>query len=167
MNSRIGRRSVIGRRSATAITALALAFGGLAPSAGATTAVPFLGRDVGGFVVPGACSDGVVVDIDGAGWATHVGRYAYSALECFNPAAGTFAGAATITAADGATLSGHYAGTVAGTDDPSVITYAEDFVVDGGTGRFAGASGQLVVDGLANLATGAYSQSLAGSLTGH
>jgi hypothetical protein len=161
MNSRIGRRSV------TAIAALALAFGGIAPSVGATTAVPFRGQDVGGFVVPGACGAGVVVDIDGAGWATHVGRYAYSALECFNPDAGTFAGAATITAADGATLSGHYAGTVAGTDDPSVISYTEDFVVDGGTGRFAGASGQLTVDGLANLATGAYSQSLTGSLTGH
>jgi hypothetical protein len=161
MNTRIGRRSVI------AVAALALAFGGLAPSAGAATAVPFRGWDVGGFVVPGECSGGVVVDIDGAGWATHVGRYQYSALECFNPAAGTFAGDATITAADGATLSGHYAGTVAGTNDPNVITYAEDFIVDGGTGRFAGASGHLTVDGLANLATGAYGQSLAGSLTGH
>jgi hypothetical protein len=36
-----------------------------------------------------------------------------------------------------------------------------------GTGRFAGASGHLTVDGLANMATGTYSQSLAGSLTGH
>jgi hypothetical protein len=162
MNRRIGRRSL------SAIAALALAIGGLAPaSVGATTAVPFRGWDVGGFVLPGACAGGVAVDIDGAGWATHVGRYEYSALECFNPDAGTFAGAATITAADGATLSGHYAGTVAGTDDPNVITYAEAFVVDGGTGRFAGASGHLAVDGLANLATGAYSQSLAGSLTDH
>jgi hypothetical protein len=151
----------------TVIAALALAFAGLAPGAGAATAVPFRGWDVGGFVVPGECGGGVVVDIDGAGWATHVGRCEYSALECFNPAAGTFAGDATITAADGATLSGHYAGTAAGTNDPNVITYAEDFIVDGGTGRFAGASGHLTVDGLANLATGAYSQSLAGSLTGH
>lgn len=162
MNRRIGRRSVI------AVAALVVAVGGLAPaSVGAATAVPFRGWDIGGFVLPGACAGGVSVDIDGSGWATHVGRYEYSALECFNPDTGTFAGAATITAADGATLSGHYAGTVAGTDDPNVITYAEDFVVDGGTGRFAGASGHLAVDGLANLATGAYSQALAGSLTGH
>ena len=162
MSRRIGRRSIV------ALTALGLALSGLAPaSAGAATAVPFRGWDVGGFSVPGECDGGLVVDIDGTGWGTHVGHYEYSALECFNPAAGTFSGAATLTAADGATLSGHYAGTVAGSDDPDVITYAEDFVVDGGTGRFAGASGHFSVDGLANLATGAYSQSLAGSLTGH
>ncbi len=150
------------------VVGLALALGGIAPiGVGATTAVPFRGRDVGGFSIPGTCAEGVAVDIDGAGTATHVGRYSYSALECFNPEAGTFAGAATITAADGATLSGHYAGTVAGTADPDVITYSEDFVIDGGTGRFAGASGHLVVDGLANLATGAYSQTLFGSLAGH
>jgi len=137
-----------------AVVALALGVGGLAPAtAGA-----------GGFVLPGACAGGVAVDIDGAGTATHVGRYEYSALECFNLGAGTFAGAATITAADGATLSGHYAGTVAGTAGPNVITYAEDFVIDGGTGRFAGASGHLTVDGLADLATGAHSQTLSGSL---
>jgi len=162
MKRRMGRRSMI------AVAALALGLGALGPaSVGAATAVPFRGWDVGGFVLPGECDGGLVVDIDGAGWGTHVGRYTYSALECFNPAAGTFAGAATITAADGATLSGHYAGTVAGTDDPNVITYSEDFIIDGGTGRLAGAAGHLAIDGLANLATGAYSQSLAGSLTGH
>lgn len=156
------------RRSLIGLAALALALGALAPaSVGAASSVPFRGADVGGFVLPGDCATGVVVDIDGSGWGTHVGRYEYSALECFNPAAGTFAGAATITAADGATLSGHYAGTVAGTADPNVISYAEDFVVDGGTGRFDGAAGHLAIDGLANLATGAYSQVLAGSLTNH
>jgi len=136
----------IGRTSMIAVVALALGVGGLAPAtAGAATAVPFRGWDVGGFVLPGACAGGVAVDIDGAGTATHVGRYEYSALECFNPDAGT----------------------VAGTADPNVITYAEDFVIDGGTGRFAGASGHLTVDGLADLATGAYSQMLSGSLADH
>ncbi len=148
--------------------ALAWCLGGLAPAAvGAQAAVPFRGWDAGGFEIPGECAGGVVVDIDGTGRATHFGRYEYAALECFNPQAGTFAGTATITAADGSTLNGHYAGSVAGTNDPNVIAYAEDFVVDGGTGRLAGAAGHLAIDGLANLATGAYSQSLAGSLTSH
>ena len=158
----------INRRPILAVAGLALALGGIAPiDVGATTSVPFRGWDVGGFVLPGACAGGVTVDIDGAGRATHLGRYEYSALECFNPDAGTFAGTATITAADGATLSGHYAGTVAGTADPNVISYSENLVIDDGTGRFAGASGHLTVDGLANLATGAYSQTLSGSLTDH
>ena len=162
MTNRIRRRWLI------ALAPLALALAAVAPaSAGAAVGVPFRSMDVGGFTLPGDCAGGIIVDIDGGGWGTHVGRYAYSALECFNPAAGTFAGAATITAADGATLSGHYSGTVAGTADPNVITYAEDFVIDGGTGRFDGAAGHLAVDGLANLATGAYSQVLVGSLTSH
>lgn len=147
------------------VAALALGLGALAPANVKAATVPFRGWDVGGFVLPGACAGGVAVDIDGVGRATHVGRYEYSALECFNPTAGTFSGAATITAADGATLTGHYAGTVGGTADPNVITYAEDFVIDGGTGRLAGASGHLAIDGLANLATGAYTQTLVGSIT--
>jgi hypothetical protein len=158
----------IGRRSMIAMTALGWRSAGWHPRAsGAATAVPFRGWDVGGFVFPGDCAGAVAVDIDGAGWANHVGRYQYSSLECFNPDAGAYAGAGTITAADGSTLNGHYAGTVGGTADPNVASYTEDFVIDGGTGRFAGASGHSAVDGLANLATGAYTQRLAGSLTGH
>ena len=61
-----------------------MAFSWLAPmGAGAASAVPFRGTDVGGFTLPGECAGGAVVDIDGAGRATHVGRYSYSALECF------------------------------------------------------------------------------------
>lgn len=158
----------LGRAWRLTLVPLALALAALSPAAaGAAGGVPFRGMDLGGFTLPGECTGGVAVDIDGSGWATHVGRYEYAALECFNPAAGTFAGEATITAADGSTLSGHYAGTVAGTADPNVITYAESFVIDGGTGRLAGASGHLAVDGIANLATGAYSQVLAGNLTSH
>jgi hypothetical protein len=150
-------------RSIGVTATLVAAFSWLAPAGvGAATAVPFRGFDVGGFVLPSDCAGGVAVDIDGTGRATHVGRYAYSALECFNPAAGTFVGEATITAADGSTLSGDYEGTVGPTADPDVITYAEDFRIDGGTGRFTGATGHLAIDGLANLATGRYSQVLAG-----
>jgi hypothetical protein len=51
------------------------------------------------------------------------------------------------------------------TDDPDVITYEEDLVITGGTGRFAGANDQLHVSGVANLATGEYSQTLSGNVS--
>jgi hypothetical protein len=125
--------------------------------------VPLRGADLGHFDVPGACGDGgVQVIIGGAGHATQLGRYAYTAAECFDPVAGTFSGSASMTAADGSRLTGAYSGNVAPTDDPDVIVYDEILTVSGGTERFTGASGQVRIVGLANLATGDYEQTLDG-----
>jgi hypothetical protein len=125
--------------------------------------VPLKGADVGGFTFPATCDTGtaLVVDIDGMGNATHVGRYAYAALECFNPASLLYRGEFTITAANGDILRGTYSGEVVDIVG-TVGLYEQDAVVTGGTGRFAGASGQLHVSGEADLATGNYSQELAG-----
>jgi hypothetical protein len=127
--------------------------------------VPYQGSDSGGFAVPGTCGAGLQVVIAGSGNATHLGRYAYNAIECFNPATGAFAGSPTLTVANGDTLVGTYSGQVFPTADPNVITYEEVLVVTGGTGHFAGASGEFEVSGLANLATGEYSQTMAGTLS--
>lgn len=130
--------------------------------------VPFKGSDVGGFTLTpgGICASGwFQVDITGAGNATHLGRYAYGAAECFNPTTGAFAGSFTLTAANGDKVAGTYAGQVSATPDPNVVGYVEEAVVAGGTGRFAGATGTLQISGLANLATGEYSQTLSGNLS--
>ena len=131
-------------------------------------AVPIKGRDVGTFTATpgGICAaQSLQVDITGTGTAGHVGRYSFTAGECFNPAAGTFAGTFVVTAANGDTLVGSYRGQVSATADPDVAAYAEDAVVTGGTGHFAGASGNLEIHGLANLATGGYSQQLSGTIS--
>ncbi|HKZ21333.1 MAG TPA: hypothetical protein VJQ57_14635 [Acidimicrobiia bacterium] len=125
--------------------------------------VPMSGSDDGTFTVPGPCANGDLnVVITGEGTATHLGRYSYHASECFNPVAGTFVGEPTFIAANGDELWGTYSGSVGGTSDPAVITYSESLIVSGGTGRFVGATGELQVDGLADLATGDYSQTLSG-----
>jgi hypothetical protein len=125
--------------------------------------VPFKGSDVGTFGVPGVCGDGSLnVVIGGEGTATHIGRYSYEASECFNPETGVFGGMPTFTSANGDELWGNYTGQVAPTSDPDVITYTETLTITGGSGRFAGASGELQVEGVANLATGDYQQSLRG-----
>jgi hypothetical protein len=67
-----------------------------------------------------------------------------------------------MTATNGDTLVGSYAGTVAGTSNPNVATYDQHAVITRGTGRFARARGEFNVEGRANLKTGAYSQKLSG-----
>jgi hypothetical protein len=146
---------------AAIVAALALPFGALAGSQ-----VPLKGDDRGGFG-PGtfACAAGHdPLAIDGTGNATHVGRYTYHADECFNGNTLLFTGSFTIRAANGDTIVGTYEGNVPSINFP-VAVYEQDAEITGGTGRFSGADGEFHVSGLANLATGGYSQALAGTVS--
>jgi len=126
---------------------------------------PLRGSDRGTFTL-GECSPGVLnVLIGGTGHASLVGRYDYTADECFNPTTGTYGGTFIIVAANGDRLVGTYSGNVSGTSDPDVAAYHQHMVVSAGTGRFDGVSGELEVEGLANLATGVYTQSLDGAVS--
>jgi hypothetical protein len=150
------------------LTLVALALMTMLPAgtsiAGAT--VPFKGFDAGTFGLPQLCSNGSLnVVIGGAGSATHLGQYAYSASECFDPSTGAFSGSATFTAANGDRAWGSYRGTVGTTSDPDVIAYRELLHVTGGSGRFANVDGELEIIGLANLTTGEYSQTIRGWIT--
>ena len=77
---------------------LYLAFPGVAVSG---ERVPFRGGDTGHFEIPGSCANGLQVVIGGSGVATHLGRYAISVIECFDPATGAIAGSPTFVAANG------------------------------------------------------------------
>jgi len=153
------------RRGPLALAALSLWLAALPGGALASQEVPFKGWDAGHFEIPGACATGLQVVIGGSGAATHLGRYSYSAIECFDPGTGGFAGAPMLIAASGDRITGTYVGTVAPTGDPDVIRYDEVVTITGGTGRFAGATGELQVVGWANLATGEYTQVLTGTMS--
>lgn len=162
-----GREVVMSRwRISTAIL-LGFALGTHAFAGQALGAVvPFKGRDVGGFELPGTCSDGSAqVVISGSGTATHLGRYTFASNECFDPTSGEFSGTPAFRAANGDTIVGTYSGQVFGTDDPDVIRYEEELRITGGTGRFSGASGTITVLGLADLASLSYSQTFTGTLS--
>jgi hypothetical protein len=149
-----------------AVMAVAGAFVALAPQALAGGQQTLKGSDTGAFHIPGSCTDGgLQVVIGGTGTATHIGRYTYTAVECFNASTGLFEGEATFISPNGDTLFGTYRGRVSETDDPLVIIYEEELSITGGTGRFADVTGQLFVTGLANLGTGDYSQELSGTIT--
>lgn len=153
-------------RSRIAIVVLAMSLGqvALANVALGADELPFRGTDHGGFEVPGPCPGGEEVVINGTGHATHLGAYAYKATECF-ASSGTFAGSATLMAANGDTIVGTYQGQVSGTTDPDVLAYAQELELSGGTGRFAGATGTLHVVGAANLSTLEYEQILTGTVS--
>jgi hypothetical protein len=140
------RRTITGtatRRRLQRAGLLLVAFAALALpiQALAGAQVPYKGSDSGGYTVPGTCTPGVFqVVISGTGHGTHVGRYHYDANECYDPVENTVNGEFTVTAANGDTLFGIYSGTCTGN------TCGEAAVIEGGTGRFAGAQGQLDVN---------------------
>lgn len=123
--------------------------------------VPYRGSDSGTFVLgTHSCPAGFIpLDINGTGRATHVGRYAYHAEECFDGVSAFF-GTFTITAANGDTLTATYSGTAA----LDLSGYDETATITGGTGRFTAATGQLDVSGLIT-GPDTYSQVMSGTMS--
>ena len=154
---------------AAAVIVIVLAVFCLPAVALAGAHVPFKGSDAGDFSLGASCgTNAFVVDIDGEGTATHVGRYTYEAHECFNVVTLLYSGTFTIAAANGDEVHGAYQGEVFPTSDPAVARYEQSADLDGGTGRFAGATGELAIDGVAKFtsaAGGDYTQILSGAIT--
>jgi hypothetical protein len=126
----------------------------------------FHGSDSGTFVIAPTNNPDVVFSEDvTTGKANKgIGRYTVVASEFVNLATLEITGGAwTMTSRKG-TLVGTYAGSASPTTDPAVITYHVTGPITGGTGRFAGASGTIVFDGVANLATGELSEKVSGVL---
>ena len=126
--------------------------------------VPFKGADAGEWG-EGTHSCGALfpVFVETSGQATHVGNYSYSSRECVNFANSTYSGTWELTAANGDTLAGTYAGTfeIVGSN----IEYEQENAIGGGTGRFAGASGDFHVSGLASLDDFSDVQELEGAIS--
>jgi hypothetical protein len=143
--------------------ALALAF---ALPALANEGDQFKGSDSGPFTITATSDPCVVFTQDtGTGKANHgIGRYTLIASEFVNLCTLEVSGGQfTLTARKGS-ISGSYSGSAAPTSDPNVITYHVEGPITGGTGRYAGVTGSIVFDGIANLATGQLSDKVSGVL---
>lgn len=161
-----GRMIKIGLRGPMLMGLLLLALA-LPIHAAAADQVSLRAVESGTFQLLGLCdTGGLVLDVTGTGYATHVGNYSSHSRECFDPATGVVTGGSfTLTAANGDIIFGTYSGRVAPTGDLNVLAYDDPGVITGGTGRFAGAVGIVTQRGLANLATGEYEGILAGSVS--
>ena len=128
------------------------------------------GFTVGVVPVEQRCGPGALtIGFEGAGIATHLGRFTGSGTNCTSFDLATqsvpiYDGIATFLAADGSTITTHYEGTqqapVAG-----VATVEATHTVVGGTGRFAGASGTWPSSGTIDFTTGSSSATLSGWIT--
>jgi hypothetical protein len=108
------------------------------------------------------------IRVDGSvrGQATHIGRFTLAYQVTVNLPAGNSAGSATLTAPNGDTIVTRIVGQgIAVPNTATLNTVMEVNAITGGTGRFEGASGYLIVYRLIDLATGLTSGSVIGSLT--
>lgn len=101
--------------------------------------------------------DRSTMSLTGAGHALHLGRIKVQQSHCIDltspdPLAFTD-GVFTLTAANGDTVTGTYGGRLQPTVTPDLFYIDGTFVITGGTGRFAGASGGGAATGMTDLLT--------------
>jgi len=100
-----------------------------------------------------------VIEFSGTARITHLGKSVSVFEHCsqadFSTGIFTYQdGVITITAANGDELWGTYGNGTAGFVSPTAVAWQDDFVLTGGTGRFAGASGSGVDRGTSHMDTG-------------
>ena len=115
-----------------------------AANVGSAKNVPLKGRDMFSSVVIGGSGSVIYTADSGSGTATHLGRFTMTATEAVDLASMTVRnGTFTLTAANRDTVSGTYSGTIL----PGLVGYHVSGPITGGSGRFAGATGEIIFDG--------------------
>jgi hypothetical protein len=133
-----------------------------AANVGAVESVPLKGMDTFSSVVIGGSGSVIYTADSGSGTATHLGLFTMAASEVVDFASMTVRnGTFTLTAANGDTVSGTYSGTIL----PGLVGYHVSGPITGGTGRFAGATGAIIFDGIVDPATLTGSDVISGTIT--
>ena len=159
---------------ATALVAV-LCVAVAAPVSAADPARPIAGHDrvADTLLAPSGCPDGAAwrYSAMGTGWFLHLGRSSVAVTHCtfvdMESGTGTFGpGTITITAANGDKLRLVHRGTfrLAMTADGLTSAFDMTWVVDGGTGRFASATGSGTTHGSSLLSSGITTASYQGEI---
>jgi len=105
------------------------------------------------------------IDATGSGNATQLGVYTMSfQAEVYLPTLFAAFETATLVAADGAQIFAEGSGQGTPTGTPGIVSIVETYTITGGTGRFAGATGNLTVERLIDRATLISSGSITGTI---
>lgn len=107
----------------------------------------------------------VVVAGSGSGIATLVGQFSLTYQITVDFTTSTVTGSAVLIAANGDSIYAAITGSGEPTATPNVVSITETYTITGGTGRFAGAQGSLIVERLANVVTFLTSGSFHGTIT--
>jgi hypothetical protein len=137
---------------------------GPAGSVAAGENLPFHGR-LQGDVTRTLDPPFVLVDVDAAGNATHLGRFTLDVPHVVDPATGTAVGTYQFVAANGDTLYAEFTGQATTTETPGVLYIEETATITGGTGRFAGATGSFVAERLFDMVAGTTVGSFVGTVS--
>lgn len=100
----------------------------------------------------------------GSGNATQLGLYTISYHAQLNIPTLSATTSATLVAADGSSLFGEGTGQGTPTATPGIVSIVETYTITGGTGRFAGASGNFTVERVINRATLLSSGTISGTI---
>ena len=104
------------------------------------------------------------VSLTGSGNATQLGSFILTSQAQVNIPTLASTTSATLVAADGSSLFGEGSGQATPTSNPGVVSIVESYMITGGTGRFAEASGSFTVERLLERATGASSGAISGTI---
>jgi hypothetical protein len=107
------------------------------------TPLPFKGTLEGQYGTPAGQFPLIQEAIAATGQATHLGRYRLDIEETVNVLQATAIGIFTFTAANGDTIYGSYTGQA---QLGPLVAIEENATILGGTGRFAGATGNFSID---------------------
>jgi hypothetical protein len=102
------------------------------------------------------------INLIGTGQATHVGRYTYLMQAELHIPTFSATQSATLTAADGSTLI--LEGTGQAVVDDHFAWVVETLTITGGTGRFAGATGNVTIERVVDRATRLSSGTISGTI---
>jgi hypothetical protein len=101
---------------------------------------------------------------NGSGHATQLGRFTVRYEVEVNLLTIAGIGSAQFVAANGDSLFAEGTGQATETGIPGVFNIIEQFTITGGTGRFAGASGSIMLDRVVDTTTGATSGTISGNI---
>jgi hypothetical protein len=104
--------------------------------------------------------------VNGAGFgnATQLGLYTISYHAQLNIPTLSSTVSATLIAADGSSIFGAGTGQGTPTATPGIVSIVETYTITGGTGRFAGATGNFTVERVINRATLLTSGTISGTI---
>ncbi len=137
---------------------------GLAGPVAAGEKVPFNGHFEGDVTITPLAPPSVKVDVEASGKATHLGKFTLDIPHVVNRANSTAVGSYEFTAANGDTLTADFTGQASPTATPGVLYIEETATITGGTGRFAGATGNFTVERLFDTIAGTTAGSFEGTI---
>ena len=134
------------------------------PSAAAGHTTPFKGTLEGAYTLAFPSPLILLVEGTGTGNATQLGQFTFNYDETVDLSTGTGTGTYEFTAANGDRLRADWTGSGFPTDDPTVLRIVENATINGGTGRFANASGTFRIERLFSFITNSGGGSFEGTI---